>query len=112
MTHSTLSKKITTIELFGSLTAVNAEEIRTQLLKELAKPATSMLLLDLSGVEFLDSAGLMTLVTAYRLANSLNKRLSFCSVPPAVRIVFELTQLDCTFEMFEDRSAGELSFIG
>lgn len=109
MTHSIVSEKITTIELFGSLTAVNAEELRGQLLKKLAKPTLSMLLVDLSGVEFLDSAGLMTLVTAYRLAKSLNKRLSFCSVPPAVRIVFELTQLDGTFEMFEDRLAGELS---
>ncbi|MBD2577503.1 STAS domain-containing protein [Oscillatoria sp. FACHB-1406] len=111
MTHSIVSEKIATIELFGSITAVNAEELRGQLMKKLAKPALSVLQLDLSKVEFLDSAGLMTLVTAYRLANSLNKRLIFCSVPPAVRIVFELTQLDRTFDMFEDRLAGEFSVI-
>jgi anti-anti-sigma regulatory factor len=41
------------------------------------------------------------------LAQSLGKRFSLCSVSPSVRIVFELTQLDGAFEIFENKAMFE-----
>jgi anti-anti-sigma regulatory factor len=32
----------------------------------------------------------------------LSKQFYLCAVPPAIRIVFELTQLDRAFEMLEE----------
>lgn len=59
------------------------------------------ILIDMSKVEFLDSAGLMCLVSAHRLAKELGKRFSICSLTPSVRMIFELTQLDQSLEIFE-----------
>ncbi len=52
-------------------------------------------------VESIDSAGLMVLVSALSMAQRLNKRLSLCSVSHSVRMIFELTQLDKVFEIFD-----------
>ena len=60
-------------------------------------------------VEFIDSAGLMAIVSAFRLAQRLNKKLSVCCLSPSVRIIFELTQLDRALEIYENRQAYEAS---
>jgi anti-anti-sigma factor len=56
----------------------------------------------MSQVESLDSAGLIALVSALKQARQLQKRLCLFSVPPAIRILFELTQLDRAFEMVDE----------
>ena len=42
------------------------------------------------------------LTAALKLAQSLDKSLSICSVSPAIRIIFELTQLDRVFEFVKN----------
>ncbi|MGD1907256.1 MAG: STAS domain-containing protein [Leptolyngbyaceae cyanobacterium] len=59
------------------------------------------LMVDMSQMSFLDNAGLVSLLTALRLAHHLKKRLYLCSVPPAIRMVLELAQLDTLFEIIE-----------
>ncbi|MBW4621620.1 MAG: STAS domain-containing protein [Cyanosarcina radialis HA8281-LM2] len=85
--------------------AANADEFQRQLLAAVSSPEVSILLVDLSEVEYIDSAGLMAFVSALNLAKSLDRHLSICSVAPAVRMVFELTQLDLAFEIFENDRA-------
>ncbi len=53
-----------------------------------------VLMVDMQHVEQMNSAGLMALVTAQKLAQKFNKQLSFCSLSHPVRMVLELTQLD------------------
>jgi len=65
------------------------------------QPSNTIVLVDLEKVDFIDSAGLMALVSGVRKAKQLKLRLCFCSVSPAHRIIFELTQLDRVFEIFE-----------
>ncbi|NJN20906.1 MAG: STAS domain-containing protein [Leptolyngbya sp. RL_3_1] len=59
------------------------------------------LMVDMSQVHCLDNAGLVSLLTALRLAHHRQKRLCLCSVPPAIRMVLELAQLDHLFEIVE-----------
>ena len=93
----------------GSLNAANAAEFRNQLHTALLDEQNNALLIDMSDVESLDSAGLMTLVSTLNLAQANEKRLSLCSITVSIRIVFELTQLDFVFEIFESLSAFELA---
>lgn len=93
----------------GSLNAANAAEIQQQLHTAVLSEQNSALLIDLGQVESLDSAGLMALVSTLNLAQANQKRLSLCSVTVSIRIVFELTQLDRVFEIFESLSAFELA---
>ncbi|MGK7876952.1 MAG: STAS domain-containing protein [Xenococcaceae cyanobacterium] len=99
--------KIATVEPSGYLSAANASEFQRQLITAVASQEYSILLVDMSQVEFLDSAGLMVLVSAFCLAQSLGRHFSLCSVAPSVRIIFELTQLDKVFEIFDSRDDFE-----
>ncbi|WP_026731482.1 STAS domain-containing protein [Fischerella sp. PCC 9605] len=93
--------KITVIRPQGSLNAANALEFERDLTTALAQNRSSCLVVDLEQVEALDCAGLLALVSALKLAQSLGRRFSLCSVSPSIRIIFELTQLDRVFEIFE-----------
>ena len=93
----------------GSLNAATAPEFQHQLHTAILSEQTSALVIDMSQVESLDSAGLMALVSTLNLAQAHQKRLSLCSVTVSIRIVFELTQLDQVFEIFDNLSAFELT---
>ncbi|NET36976.1 MAG: STAS domain-containing protein [Cyanothece sp. SIO1E1] len=91
----------------GALNAANATEFQQQLVEAISADESAALLVDMSQLESLDSAGLISLVSALRLAQQLSKRFTLCSVSPSIRIIFELTQLDRAFEMFDNRSIFE-----
>lgn len=82
----------------GVLNAANARELQNQLSTQISSTQSTGLMVDMSKVESLDSAGLVSLISGLRLARNLSKRFCLCSVPPSIRIVFELTQLDQAFE--------------
>lgn len=93
--------KITVIRPQGCLNAYNAWEFERELAKALTQDGISLLLVDLEDLGSLDSAGLMALVSALKLAGSLGRSFQLCSVSPSIRIIFELTQLDRVFEIWE-----------
>ena len=58
-------------------------------------------IIDLAQVDFMDSAGLVALVTGLKAPLRNGCRLVLCNVQAPVRLVLELTQLDRVFEIFE-----------
>ncbi|MBD2299334.1 MULTISPECIES: STAS domain-containing protein [Nostocales] len=94
--------KIAVIRLQGKLNAANALELERDLTTALTANDVAILLVDLAAVESLDSAGLMALVSALKLAQNLERGLRLCSVSPALKIIFELTQLDEVFEFADN----------
>lgn len=89
------------------LDASNAMEFEEQL--TLAVKSNPLILVDMKQVEFLDSAALMSIVSAFNLAQSLGRRFILCSLAPSIRIIFELTQLDKKFEIFDSSNSLELA---
>ena len=61
--------------------------------------------IDLDQVDFMDSSGLVALVTGLKAARQSGCRLVLCNVQAPVRLIFELTQLDSVFEIFESYDA-------
>jgi anti-anti-sigma factor len=59
-------------------------------------------LVDLTGVEFIDSAGVGVLVGLFKNARLRGGRARFCGLTPGVRSVLELIQLDRIFEIYDD----------
>jgi anti-anti-sigma factor len=96
---------ITIIRPQGSINAANSLEFERDLTAVLTRGGSTVLLVDLEAIEFLDSAGLMALISALKVAQNLKWSFSLCSISPSLRIIFELTQLDKVFEIFENRSA-------
>ncbi|MGF1478148.1 MAG: STAS domain-containing protein [Cyanophyceae cyanobacterium] len=100
--NGNLSNNIAVFAPSGYITAANANEFEQEL-RTVASQAGLVLLVDMSQVEFLDSSGLVKLVSVFRQRQSRGQRLSLCSITPSVRIVFELTGLDKVFEIFNNR---------
>jgi anti-anti-sigma factor len=109
MSSTAIYNKVTAFQPQGYVSAANATEFLDQLSKAVKAQADSILLVDMKEVEFMDSAGLMALIKGFRLAQNLNRRFSICSVAPSVRMIFELTQLDEVFEIFDNRDSFEAS---
>ena len=65
-----------------------------------------LIVLDLSGLTFLDSTGLRTIVTADQRARRSGRRLVILKGPATVHRVFTITRLDERLEMVD--SADEI----
>lgn len=99
------SPSATVMKLQGHINAANATDLKSQLIAAVSDSSTPVVLIDMEKVESLDSAGLMAFVSALRLSQTIGRRFSLCSVSPSIQIIFELTQLDRVFEMFDNRKA-------
>jgi anti-sigma B factor antagonist len=101
------NSQITAIRPQGHLNAANASAFGHQLTAAVSSSRSTMVLVDMEQVESLDSAGLMALVSALSQAQQQNRRFSLCSLSPSIRIIFDLTQLDRVFEIFDHPAAFE-----
>jgi anti-sigma B factor antagonist len=71
----------------------------------IASERYSYWILDLANIEFINSSGLVALITGLNTANRCNCRLVICNVQAPARLIFEITQLDRVFEIVEDLEA-------
>lgn len=85
----------------GVLNAESAANFEQQLTSAMQSNCGEELVVDMSNVDSLDSAGLVSFMSALNNAKQTSTRLRICSAPPSVRIVFELTQLDRVFTMVD-----------
>jgi anti-sigma B factor antagonist len=89
----------------GEIHVSTAPSFREQL-NAVIEGGGTMLVLDLSGVEFIDSTGLSVLLNGLRLINQRHGRLALVCANPTVMRLFQITSLDATFDIFEDRAAA------
>ncbi len=108
--HSTLTySRQVVVQPSGDINVNNAESLQKQLAATVTAIEYSHLLVDMTGVKSLDSAGLMVFVSTLTLAQQLGKQLILFGISPSVRIVFELTQLDRVFEILDGQPLVELT---
>ena len=100
-------KPITVIRPLDHLNAATCGEFGVQLMTAIAAPGVVSVLVDLDAVKFIDSAGLMALVSGLKQAKKMGRRFSLCSVSPGIKMILELSQLDRVFEIFENVDSFE-----
>jgi anti-sigma B factor antagonist len=94
------------VALTGELDISSAPQLDDQLAKvEAAGPP--VIVLDLRALEFMDSTGLRTVVTADGRARDQGRRLVIVRGPDAVNRVFSVTRLDERLEIIDDPAAVE-----
>ena len=71
----------------------------------LATNNQTLLIIDLEQVEFMDTSGLVALAKALKTARKRCCRLVLCNLQAPVKLIFELTQLDSIFEIFDNYDA-------
>jgi anti-sigma B factor antagonist len=78
----------------------------SQRLHTIIEGGRTRLVLDLSGVEFIDSTGLSVLLNGLRLVTQRDGQMALVCANPTVLRLFHITRLDSTFDIFADRPAA------
>lgn len=91
---------VTVVEVNGRFDAVAAPEMKARL-HDLIQEGRNLLVVDLSSMDFIDSAGLGVLVSCLRRAAAEGGDLRLAEVPPFCRSIFELTRLTRVFDVTE-----------
>jgi anti-sigma B factor antagonist len=90
--------EITIIDLVGQIDLGSSPALRKTLLDSLK--ATKHMAINLSGVSYIDSSGIASLLEVLREAQDTQKKLVLFGVAGAVLQVLELTRLTGVFEIF------------
>ena len=100
-THS----EIHIVTLAGNLDETVRSDLESTLTQALQNSQTGILL-DMSAVEFISSAGLGVLTIIHTRAKTAQKQMTICHVPPAVYKTFKLCMFDKLFPIFDDQPAA------
>ncbi|RME42691.1 MAG: anti-sigma factor antagonist [Caldilineae bacterium] len=83
----------------GRLDAASREMAKAELHRQLATPATT-LVIDMSGIPFVDSSGLSALVSGLRVAREQGKDIVLVHPNKQAQMIFDLTMMDRVFSIY------------
>jgi anti-sigma B factor antagonist len=72
--------------------------------------STRQIVLDLSGVSYIDSGGLGTLVGVYSSARAAGADIKLCGLGQKIRDVLQVTKLVTVFETYENEQQAVAAF--
>ncbi|MBW3608396.1 MAG: STAS domain-containing protein [Actinobacteria bacterium] len=90
------------IALRGEIHVTTAPRFAEHLAGAIESGKTAIVL-DMTGVEFIDSTGLSVLLNGLRLVGQRRGRLALVCTNPTVLRLFQITNLDDTFDIFDER---------
>jgi anti-sigma B factor antagonist len=93
---------------YKSLDASKVEDFIKLVSEEISKSKKN--LIDLSKVDFVDSAGLGSLLSCLKKAKSAGGELKVFGLTKSVRSLFELMRMQKIFSIYDDRSMAIASF--
>ncbi|MDR3092257.1 MAG: anti-sigma factor antagonist [Clostridiales bacterium] len=71
----------------------NSARLRERIDGEIMRSLPSRLILDLSGVDFMDSSGVGLLIGRYKRLSEIGGRLLVCGLSPSLRVLFDMAGL-------------------
>lgn len=93
--------KATIIDCTGEVDLYSSPGLREALLKEMRGGASDVLV-NMSGVSYIDSSGIATLVEGLQLSQRTKTRFGLFGLRNNARSVLELARLNRVFPIFED----------
>jgi anti-sigma B factor antagonist len=101
---------VTVLSLMGRVTlGEESSQLRSKI-KELLTEGKKRLVLDLGGVDYIDSAGLGTLVAGYTSARNEGGDIRLASVTKRFGELLNITKLVTIFSVYDDVAAALKSF--
>jgi anti-sigma B factor antagonist len=101
---------VTVLTVTGDLVIGDAESQFKKTVTRLLEEGHTRLLVDLSGVGFLDSSGLGALVRALTQSQKEGGQTKLLHAGPQIRKLLQMTKLDSVFEIHDDMEAAVSSF--
>ncbi|MEX0774501.1 MAG: STAS domain-containing protein [Phycisphaeraceae bacterium] len=89
----------------GDIDFSKSPQLRQDLLAVL-KNEPARLVIDLTGVSYMDSSGVATLVEALQHQRRTGNKLVLCALQPRVHSVFKIARLDTIFTITTDSAAA------
>ncbi len=88
------------VDVKGDIDLYNSPEVRKVILEELKEKKTPRVIVNLSGVRYIDSSGVASLVEGLKVSRTLSSRFMLYGLSPAAREVLELSRLIRVFEVY------------
>ena len=98
LTEEPLDDHSVVIKVAGEIHATTAPEFSERLNEAIAGGKTGVIL-DLTGVDFIDSTGLSVLLNGLRRVTRVRGSMILACANPTVLRLFEITKLDSTFDI-------------
>jgi anti-sigma B factor antagonist len=105
LSDESLDEQTHLIAVRGEVHVSTAPEFSERLNDAIAGGKTGVVI-DMTGVEFIDSTGLSVLLNALRRVTRQQGALALAVNNPTVLRLFEITRLDSTFDIYPDRAAA------
>jgi len=102
---------ISFVEISGRLTSFEAKAFR-EIIHRLLKQGQNNILLNLSGLEYLDSSGIGELAGNYLSVVKSGGAMKVVGLAPKVEEILKVTQLHQVFPEFPDEASALESFSG
>jgi anti-anti-sigma factor len=97
------------LDLKGRLDVCAAPRVQ-QALCDLVEHNGGHVLVNMAGVDFIDSTGLTALMAGFQLAETLGGAVRLCCVQHNVSVVLQLTALDKLLAVYDDEASALASF--
>lgn len=97
------------LQLNGRFDAHEVEPVNAWLVEQ-TRNGHAEIIVNLKGVNFIDSTALSTLVRGLKNCRERNGDLHICSLQQPVRVIFELTRLDKAFDIFPTEEEAAKGF--
>jgi len=108
--HEKRVEDVVVVELKGKLTLGGGDVQLRQLVNDLLDRGEKKILLDLGGVNYMDSAGTGELVASYTACNNRDAEMKLLNLTAKVRDLLMFTQLISVFEDYSDLAEAVQSF--
>jgi len=103
--------EISIVEVTGKLTSFESGALRNSI-AQLLKEGRKLILLNLSGLAYLDSSGIGDLVQAYMSVIKRGGEMKVVGLSDKVEEILKITQLYQVFQEFQDERSALQSFPG
>ncbi len=98
--QSVLEENNTIISISGDIDAYHSPKLKEEM-EKFIKSETENIILNLTDVPYIDSAGLGTLVSILRESRNYKKELKLVGLRKNIKRIFEMTRLDKIFLIYD-----------
>lgn len=92
---------ISLVKMKGELDAYQSIDFKKRMIEEVISGSGKIILMDMTGLSYIDSAGLGALVSLLKRASENSKELRFFGMRSNIKKIFELTRLNMVFKIFD-----------
>lgn len=101
---------VTVLDVAGRLTLGEASSIFREALTGAVNAGHKKILLNMSGLSYLDSSGIGELVGGYSTVSNVGGKMKMVNLTPKVQNPLQATKLYTVFEVFQDETTAVKSF--